>query len=50
MMKMDASQKIGKTSWVSGAFEGLLLGLKTDSDFTLEVKENAIKVEVTIAS
>ena len=40
----------GKTSWVGGAFEGLLLGLKTDSDFALEVKVDAIKVEATIAS
>ena len=40
----------GKTSWVSGAFEGLLLGLRTEWDSTFEVKEDAIKVEVTIAS
>ena len=39
-----------KVLWVGGAFQGLLLGLKTDSDFALEVKVDAIKVEVTIAS
>ena len=40
----------GKAFWVRGHFQGLLLGLKTDSDLALEVKEDAIKVEVTIAS
>ena len=40
----------GNTSWVGGAFEGLLLGLRTEWDSTFEVKEDAIKVEVTIAS
>ena len=39
-----------KAFWVWGAFQGLLIGLKTDSDFALEVKVDAIKVEATIAS
>ena len=32
----------------SGAFEGLLLSLKTDSDFALDARLDAIMVEVTI--
>ena len=32
----------------SGAFQGLLLGLKEVSDFTLEAKIYAISVDVTI--
>ena len=40
----------GKVFSNCGAFEGLLLGLKTDSDFAFEVKEDAIRVEVMIAS
>ena len=39
----------GKISRVGGAFEGLLLGLRTKWDSTFEAKEDAIKVEVKIA-
>ena len=40
----------GKTFWVGGAFEGLLLGLRTEWDSSFEAKEDAIKVEATISS
>ena len=40
----------GKTFLVGGAFQGLLLGLKTVSDSAFEAKEDAIKAEVAIAS
>jgi len=32
----------GKAFWVGGAFQGLLLGLKTLSDFVFEAKVDAI--------
>ena len=41
--------KGGKFFSNCGAFEGLLLGLKTDSDFALDARLHAIMVEVTIA-
>ena len=41
--------KGGKVFSNCGSFEGLLLGLKTDSDFALDVRLDAIMVEVTIA-
>jgi len=40
----------GKTFWVGGAFEGLLLGLRIEWDSPFEGKEDAIKSEATIAS
>ena len=38
----------GKSFWMGGTFQCLLLGLKTFSDFAFEVKVDAVKVEVTI--
>ena len=40
----------GKVFSNCGAFEGLLLGLKTDSDFALDARLDEIMVEVKIAS
>ena len=39
----------GKVFSNCGAFEGLLLGLKTDSDFASDVRLDAVTFEVTIA-
>ena len=40
----------GKAFWVVGALQGLLLGLKTISDFAFKAKEDAIQVVMTIVS
>ena len=39
----------GKTSCVGGSFKILLLSLRAEWDSTFEAKEDAIKIEVTIA-
>ena len=40
----------GKIFLVVGAFEGLLLGPRTECDSAFEAKEYAIRVEATITS